>query len=150
LRLLAAGFGGVNRPQRDRAGNPLRRVAAWRRALDQRVGVLQHGQRGDHRHVVVVGHQVVAQRLQLGDPVGVEQLGDRVAVVHRDQPEHRLAAEQVLIGDVVDVDLVVLVEVAVLSGGELQTGDAEPEDERDDQPDEGDEPGPLAHLDGQP
>ena len=73
-----------------------------------------------------------------------------MAVVHRDQPEHRLATEQVLVGDVVDVDLVVLVEVAVLAGGELQAGDAEPEDERDDQPDEGDETGTLAQLDGQP
>ena len=90
------------------------------------------------------------ERLQLGGAVGVEQLGDRVALVHRDQPEHRLAAEEGLVGDVVDVDLVVLVEVAVLAGGELEAGDAVAEHERHDQPDEGDEPGPLAQLDGQP
>jgi hypothetical protein len=118
--------------------------------LDEDVGVLQHRQRSDHRHVAVVGHQVVAQRLQLVDPVGIEQLGDRVPVVHRDQPEHRLAAEQALVLDVVDVDLVVLVEVAVLAGGELEAGDPVPEGESDDQPDEGGDSGVLAELDSQP
>ena len=86
----------------------------------------------------------------MGDPVGVEQLVDGVAVIHRDQPEHRLATEEVLVGDVLDVDLVVLVEVAVLPGGELETGDPEAEDEGEDQSDEGDQSGPLAQLDGQP
>ena len=110
----------------------------------------KHGQRRDHRHVGVVGRQVVVQRLELGDAVGVEELGDRVPFVHRDEPEHRLATEEVLVGDVVDGDLVVVVEVAVLTGGELEAGDAESEDEREDQPDEGDETGAPAELDGQP
>ena len=65
--------------------------------------------------------------------VGGEQLVDGVARVHRDDGEHRLAAEQALVGDVVLVDLVALVEVAVLAGGELELRDAEAEDERDEQ-----------------
>ena len=49
--------------------------------------------------------------------------------------------------DVVLVDLVVGVQVAVLAGGELELGDAEPEHQCDEQADDRDQPGPLAELD---
>jgi len=48
-----------------------------------------------------------------------------VARLHRDRREHRLAAEQLLVRDVLGVDRLVLVQVAVLAGRELEPGDAE-------------------------
>ena len=149
-RLVAAGLGGDEGAQGDRSGDAACRVAAGRLPLGEDVRVLQDGQRRDHRHVGTVGRQVVVQRLELGDAVGIEELGDRVPFVHRDETEHRLPTEEVLVGGVVNGDLVVGVEIAVLTGGELQAGDAESQDEREDQPDEGDETGVPAELDGQP
>ena len=51
-----------------------------------------------------------------------------MALVHGDEGEHGLAAEEVLVGDAVLVDLIALVEVAVLARLELELRDAEAED----------------------
>ena len=56
--------------------------------------------------------------------LGGEDRVDRLAVLHGDDRQHGLAAEELLVGDVVLVDHVVLVQVAVLAGGELELGDA--------------------------
>ena len=92
----------------------------------------------------------LGELLELGDALLGEQLVDRVALVHGDHGQHGLAAEELLVLDVVLVDLIGLVEVAVLAGGELEAGDAEAQDEGDDQPDDRDQPGSLAQLDGEP
>ena len=79
---------------------------------------------------------VSAKSVELGDALLGEQLVDRVALVHRDDGQHGLAAEQVLVRDVVLVDLIGLVEVAVLAGRELELGDAVAEGQRQDEADQ--------------
>ncbi len=92
----------------------------------------------------------LVEGLELGDALRGEQLGHRVALVHRDHREHRLAAEEVLVGDAVLVDLIGLVEVAVLARRELELGDAEAEDDGHDHDHDGHDDGVLAELDRQP
>ena len=84
--------------------------------------------------------------LQLLRAVAGEELVDGVARIHRDHGEHRLPAEEALVDDVVLVDLLVGVEVAVLSGGELELRDAEAEADGDEQADDGDPDRVLAEL----
>ncbi len=57
--------------------------------------------------------------LELGEVVALVELADVGAVGRAEQQDDRLATEVVLERDVVDGDLRVGVEVAVLSGGEL-------------------------------
>ena len=61
---------------------------------------------------------------------GVNIVSMVCAVLHGEHRQHRLAAEEVLVLDVVLVDLVVLVQVAVLTRRELELGDAEADDDR--------------------
>jgi hypothetical protein len=114
------------------------------------LGELQRGERADDGEDAVDAAQVLVDLLHVGDVLRREQFGDREALVHGEQADHRLTAEQILVGDAVLVDLLVLVEVGVLPGGEVEPGDAEPEDERDRQADDPDDPGVLAEVQAHP
>ena len=121
-----------------------------RRAGHHVLGELQGGQRADDAEHALGLAQVLLDLLEVGDVLGREQVGDRLALVHGEQGDHGLPTEEVLVGDAVLVDLLVLVQVRVLPGGEVELGDAEPEDERDRQPDDADDARMLAEVEGHP
>ena len=129
------------------AGDAGGRVAAG--ALHERIGELGDRERRDHTVDIAGLHQFVVEPRELLPTLGGEQLVDRVAFVHGDDGQHRLTAEQVLVRDVVGVDAVVLVQVAVLAGRELELGDAEAEHDGDEQPDHRDQAGALAEGHGE-
>ena len=107
------------RAEQDLARDALGRVAVGLR--HERVVELQRGERASRRSTTSpLSRSCLLDRLPLRDVLGREELGDGVTLVHRDEREHGLAAEEVLVGDVVLVDLVALVEVAVLAGRELE------------------------------
>ena len=81
---------------------------------------------------------------------GVKSSVDGVTLVHRHERQHRLAAEQVLVRDAVLVDLVALVEVAVLAGGELELGDAVAEPDGQHRADREDDDPVLPEVEPQP
>ena len=66
----------------------------------------------------------------LGEVGPGEEVGDRGALLRLEEEDDRLATELVLERDVVLGDLGVGVEVRVLSGGELGSGEPDPEDDR--------------------
>ena len=110
---------------------------------------LERGQRGDDAVGLAALGQGVVEVGELLDAIRGEELGHGVALVHRDHGEHGLAAEQVLVGDAVLVDLIGLVEVAVLAGGELELVDARAEHQGDQADDDADDDCVLAQLDGE-
>ena len=124
---------GLRREQR-LGGGALGGVAV--RTRDERVGEPQDAQRTHHRLDRTARLQPVVELLQPRGAVAGEELVDGVALVHRDDGEHGLATEEALVDDVVLVDGFVRVEVAVLTGRELQLGDPEPERDRDHESDD--------------
>ena len=115
--------------------------------LHQRGRELQCGQRRDDALDAVDLPQAGLDVAELLDPVAREDRVDLLPVGHRDAGEHRLAAEDVLVRDVVLVDLRVGVQVAVLAGREIDPGDAETDDDREDEPDRGDDAGVPGEAD---
>ena len=126
------------------ARHALGRVAVG--ALDQGLVELHDVEGRDHPQHLAAVVELLGDGLPLLPVLGGEELGHRVALVHGGQRDHGLAAEEVLVGDAVLVDLVALVEVAVLARGELELGDAEAEPEGDQEAHDGHEAGPLAEL----
>ena len=133
-------LGREQRLRRDAVG----RVAVG--AAHQRIGEAEGGERAHHRLHLATGLHRVVEVLQLLRAVTGEELVDRVTGLHRDDGQHRLSTEQVLVDDVVLVDLLVGVEVAVLTGGEVELRDPEPEPDRDEQSDDGHPDRVLAEL----
>ncbi len=119
-------------------------------AADERVVEPHRGDGCDDVDDVAAVLEVLRDFVELCDVLGSEELGDGVALVHRHERDHRLAAEELLVGDAVLVDLVGLVEVAVLTGRELEVGDPIAED-HGDHPADSDHPDPvLAEVQTEP
>ena len=94
-------------------------------ALDEGVAEGQRDQRRDGRRGFVDGCELGGDSLELGQVVPGEEIGHVVVGIAREQQDDGLAAELVLELDVVDGHLGVGVEIAVLSGCELDPGEAD-------------------------
>ena len=115
---------------------------------DEALRELERRLRRDDRQHAVVRHHLGLDGVPGGQVGRCEQVDDGRALVHREEGEHRLAAEEVLVLDVVLVDLLALVEVAVLPRGELELAQPDAEHGGDDEDDHPHEGGALAEGDG--
>ena len=140
------------------AGFGTRLVAGGRRqqrlradALGEQVGAeLQRGEWRDDGEGPVDGRQLRRDPFELGEVRPLVQLADVGTVGGGEQQDDGLTAEVVLERHVVDGDLRVGVEVAVLTGGELDVAPSDAE-HHGDQHDDGDDQLPvLAERNSEP